>query len=435
MRFNPLFIGACHRADYWHIYYVTNQVVSIPSSSGHVIGRKPGHSRREVSTRFNPLFIGACHRAWRKLSLASIQNTGFNPLFIGACHRARRKRSWLPSPEVVSIPSSSGHVIGHPQWQHHYRQLGVSIPSSSGHVIGPWIPNWRAVGTDGFNPLFIGACHRAWLPASPPGYALSFQSPLHRGMSSGAGSLPGLVTASSFNPLFIGACHRAIANKQISLKAACFNPLFIGACHRAPAEAGVQGQVRTVSIPSSSGHVIGRGPRQCDTRDRSDCFNPLFIGACHRAVPGGPRQCDTRDVSIPSSSGHVIGRKSNSSTTKHPPKFQSPLHRGMSSGRPHTPRYCGTFRSFNPLFIGACHRAAIGTTIRHAYSEVSIPSSSGHVIGHSEWSPAGRVSASFNPLFIGACHRAIAGMQVMRIAHNVSIPSSSGHVIGLKLER
>ena len=65
---------------------------------------------------------------------------------------------------------------------------------------------------------------------------LKFQSPLHRGTSSDVRRLPrGAGNPEGFNPLFIGACLRTC-----------------GDCRGEPV-------TLKVSIPSSSGHVFGRG--------------------------------------------------------------------------------------------------------------------------------------------------------------------------------
>ena len=184
--FNPLFIGACHRAG------------GIPLGSVDMEGR------------FNPLFIGACHRA-RNGALRSAGKQSFNPLFIGACHRAKLAKVQAMG-FGVSIPSSSGHVIGPPnvlqprgrsqnKFQsplHRGMSSGsrcftpiaakhlVSIPSSSGHVIGLLGQRFETPPPVSFNPLFIGACHRACQPDRDRPGSEKFQSPLHRGMSSGS---------------------------------------------------------------------------------------------------------------------------------------------------------------------------------------------------------------------------------------------------------
>ena len=87
-RFNPLFIGACHR----------------PNDSCRITERQDG---------FNPLFIGARLRPQAALSIANMPKKSFNPLFIGA--------------RLRTVPRSVNQVA----------KAGVSIPSSSGHVFGP----------------------------------------------------------------------------------------------------------------------------------------------------------------------------------------------------------------------------------------------------------------------------------------------------------
>ena len=136
----------------------------------------------------------------------------FNPLFIGAGHRTYKAFQDACALPMVSIPSSSGQVIGqNPNWPYGQRKK-VSIPSSSGQVIGlagkrPDVPNAADV----------------------------FQSPLHRGRSS---DVVVLLYSS--------------------------------------------GSSWDVSIPSSSGQVIGRSKRSSPSRSKRASFNPLFIGAGHR---------------------------------------------------------------------------------------------------------------------------------------------------------
>ena len=162
----------------------------------------------------------------------------------------------------VSIPSSSGHVIGpcigatEP-----FIEALFQSPLHRGMSSGDLVGKYGEGESDRFNPLFIGACHRATARSLIIRRNPTFQSPLHRGMSSGfSGRTLTLGQASRFNPLFIGACHRARMDEHRRTASRRFNPLFIGACHRASAE-----------LRRRLEKIIG--------------FNPLFIGACHRAYP------------------------------------------------------------------------------------------------------------------------------------------------------
>ncbi len=258
--------------------------VSIPSSSGHVVGQSRLPTGRQPSS-FNPLFIGACSRARPFGHCVYIVN------------------------EVVSIPSSSGHVVGRRSSGGLRRPFSdVSIPSSSGHVVGRRVGTTKGVNHDALVsiPSFIGACSRA----------------LEKKRRSGC-------RFSSFNPLFIGACSRATMCHQVGdMCYFCFNPLFIGACSRAGATLGLPRIDGEVSIPSSSGHVVGRLRVLARRRDCGRRFNPLFIGACSRACPRRP----PAPVRVGRFNPLFIGACSRALSklfTSVNKKFQSPLHRGM----------------------------------------------------------------------------------------------------------
>ena len=408
-RFNPLFIGACHRATGHtpRASYHSGQV-SIPSSSGHVIGRENVADQEYARTSFNPLFIGACHRAGRRRQPRATDSTFQSPL-----HRGMSSGSLVcvppgPGPRV-SIPSSSGHVIGHlPERQASRKISAFQSPlhrgmSSGDQGAGPWIQlRWTC-----FNPLFIGACHRAVRVSKPHAGELTVSIPSSSGHVIGHGrgqvgrGKPVLVSIPSSSGHVIGleATLRLPNGHSVSIPSSSGH--VIG---RRPAQDQPgRGQV---SIPSSSGHVIGRMPSSCSGLSPRS-FNPLFIGACHRAA--GPTAASRRRAGSfnPLFIGacHRACQAGPARSAGHP--FQSPLHRGMSSGLcPKRPRSSAA-ESFNPLFIGACHRAC---------------------------GPTGIVMflrSSFNPLFIGACHRARGHPGPAGPSARVSIPSSSGHVIGL----
>ena len=113
------------------------EIVSIPSSSGHV-GRPSGFAQKanvEPQYGFNPLFIGACWATAGHTKDIASSSAGFNPLFIGACWA-----TWI-------------RFSGHSRWS----------------VLG-------------FNPLFIGACWATLKAQGRTPVFPEFQSPLHRGM-------------------------------------------------------------------------------------------------------------------------------------------------------------------------------------------------------------------------------------------------------------
>ena len=314
--------------------------VSIPSSSGHV-GRlsNPAVSLQTRDRQFqSPLHRGMFGRHRNCRRQRHDRDTCFNPLFIGAC--------WATDRAQRRLRCHDG---------------GVSIPSSSGHV-------GRLGGSDGdgcqlmrFNPLFIGACwatarsadgildaadcrfqsplHRGMLGDDCRHLMRSrdrrnrFQSPLHRGMLGDCHD-PGMdqgTRRSGFNPLFIGACWATLLGNRSRKDSRSFNPLFIGACH---------------GRPGTPAGIVARLAG----------FNPLFIGACHRATV------------------HLTEQRTVQA------QFQSPLHRGMY-GRPgptgNRPRQC---QRFNPLFIGACIGRP-GAPVVAVHDRLT----------------------RFNPLFIGAC--------------------------------
>src|ERR1051326_1247440 len=159
--------------------------------------------------------------------------------------------------------------------------------------------------TERFNPLFIGPAHPACMTMTAPltEWMRSFQSPLHRGSSSGSGDVGGL-----------GGYLVSIPSSSGQL------------IRRSALPKGLP-QLPKVSIPSSSGQLIR--PRRSLGPSVDASFNPLFIGAAHPAQRGThPSSC--RTVSIPSSSGQLIRLAVFTNVAIHR-KFQSPLHRGSSS--------------------------------------------------------------------------------------------------------
>ena len=293
--------------------FVVHQVkadVSIPSSSGHVFGQPAQGHAADPPPCFNPLFIGACLRTSAAPGRCACIVARFNPLFIGACLRTRQggvevagHADEFQSPLHRGMSSDIAKVLVS-------LTIGgdVSIPSSSGHVFGP--KQRVADERDGYQ----------------------FQSPLHRGMSSDrrAHQADRAGYRTSFNPLFIGACLRTrhvqlseVAQGEVSIPSSSGHVFGRSLVSLRDTDHGA------VSIPSSSGHVFGRhghGPSQ-----PGQSFNPLFIGACLRTDD------ELRTVACPcrfqsplhrGMSSDAAGRLSCQSRTT---RFQSPLHRGMSS--------------------------------------------------------------------------------------------------------
>ena len=174
-------------------------------------GLRPGRSRTQK-------FQSPLHRGMSSDWLGSVNRlcevcSFQSPLHRGMSSDEHMATSFMMAMRDVSIPSSSGHVFGlgiaavvaaslvgtfqsplhrgmssdtssRPTWKGRMRQ--VSIPSSSGHVFGQARgDSCRSTQWAGFNPLFIGACLRTsgMARAARPG-STTFQSPLHRGMSS-----------------------------------------------------------------------------------------------------------------------------------------------------------------------------------------------------------------------------------------------------------
>ena len=121
-----------------------------------------------------------------------------------------------------------------------------------------------------------------------------------------------------------------------------FNPLFIGALHWDSLDTSLSDGKDSyshgpVSIPSSSGHIIGAGTRRVP-KDTVEKFLTLFQSPLHRGT------------------SPVISASALASKAAHCPPFQSPLHRGTSVIR--TTMMVACIQScFNPLFIGA-HRSS-----------------------------------------------------------------------------
>ena len=287
-------------------------MVSIPSSSGHVHGPGGSMPRPWLPPSFNPLFIGACPRTKRPASLARWPGACFNPLFIGACPRTIQK--FVEAAEAYLPFQSPLH-------------RGMSTDS-------PVTLFCHCAPLAGFNPLFIGACPRTL----PPGMSLPpsgrFQSPLHRGMSTD-GVLPAPLRHYfyCFNPLFIGACPRTRHRlTEAQLAEIVSIPSSSGHVHGRDCRKGGWSSGATVSIPSSSGHVHGRySPRSQRTRRHG--FNPLFIGACPRtgSVPGPPTR--SARFQSPLHRGMSTDPSAAGAPTWTTLPFQSPLHRGMSTDR------------------------------------------------------------------------------------------------------
>ena len=290
----------------------------------------------------------------------------------------------------------------------------------------------------GFNPLFIGACLRPDEIGLSRKQLEAFQSPLHRGMSSAYND--GQACQSWFLK-FQSPLHRGMSSAMIKTSTPTYHIEFVSI----PSSSGhVFGHQRRrgrqlpadgrVSIPSSSGHVFG----QDNTKDIVTVvggFNPLFIGACLRPGPwtAGSWWLTPTLVSIPSSSGHVFGLSKGQLDAVLKEGF-NPLFIGAClRPRPQFNQPTGRCRFQSPLHRGMSSAEAKPLLLDVGGGQVSIPSSSGHVFG-----PGGgedRLGAGrrgFNPLFIGACLRPrltrrpryLAGCSV------VSIPSSSGHVFG-----
>ena len=158
-----------------------------------------------------------------------------------------------------------------------------------------------------------------------------------------------------------------------------------------------------------------------------------FQSPLHRGTSSDSEACRTlplfSKVSIPSSSGHVIGQQCKCTTSRLISEFQSPLHRGRSSDRNGCPALDEKGKFQSPLHRGRSSdvRVLYSFTQRVAVSipsssgqviglhlpnfeggiqEVSIPSSSGQVIGRrGNVTERAWATPCFNPLFIGAGHR------------------------------
>ena len=190
----------------------------------------------------------------------------------------------------------------------------------------------------------------------------------------------------------------------------CFNPLFIGACHRTGRrDVGGAMNAGEVSIPSSSGHVIGLGPRMWSSRSAGRVSIPSSSGHVFGRMVDAVEHGQRAAVSIPSSSGHVIGLLDGALPSHSDGMVSIPSSSGHVFGSPKSTRYWvhRSRPSFNPLFIGACHRTGVAWQVTIADEvNVSIPSSSGHVVRTvATAEDRGSAYRGFNPLFIGACRR------------------------------
>ena len=160
-----------------------------------------------------------------------------------------------------------------------------------------------------FNPFFI----RASVYCDPHDGAVlralgPFQSLLHQGISLLRGqarrSAPGA-------PAFQSLLHQGIS-LLVQPRAGCaptarvgFNPFFIRASVYCLKSIAASSRLKTVSIPSSSGHQFTAQAQGNDFQSYQLCFNPFFIRAsvyCPTAS-ARPAPCAAW-VSIPSSSGH-----------------------------------------------------------------------------------------------------------------------------------
>ena len=114
------------------------------------------HLHRSDPDRFNPLFVGASI-VTPLGSREPLRGMRFqSPLRRGIyCYRGYRRL--VPRWGLVSIPSSSGHLLLHTQiLTVNEAVAGVSIPSSSGHLLLRGRER-ASVCKRCFNPLFVGA--------------------------------------------------------------------------------------------------------------------------------------------------------------------------------------------------------------------------------------------------------------------------------------
>ena len=340
----------------------------------------------------------------------------------------------------VSIPSSSGHqfTVLHSLWFRAWH-AAVSIPSSSGHqftelgfpacralsirfqsLLHQGISLLMALGADAsveWSNLFQSLLHQdisllADQGIDVEGTPVVFQSLLHQGIS-----LLKAMRNAAQQPLawFQSLLHQGISLLDIAeeefqsmMSAYCFNPFFIRASVYWPVELdwwehgravtfqsllhqgisllrswanGGTSPMRTVSIPSSSGHQFTDGGGARPRRVHDFCFNPFFIRASVYWAPACRRAALRRPsfnpffirASVYCSSFHFCSPSVWS-------LFQSLLHQGISLLRTTFSRSFDMKKDcFNPFFIRASVYCWAELVIEGTDQErVSIPSSSGH---------------------------------------------------------
>ena len=118
-----------------------------------------------------------------------------------------------------------------------------------------------------------------------------FQSPLHRGMSSDDIGSQRDERFGSFNPLFIGACHRILTPTRPGTPTPAFqSPLHRGMSSDKSGDKVYIGK-DGVSIPSSSGHVIGyRMPFAVNWQGLTQRIPPTATSGCEPKATHPPWQ-------------------------------------------------------------------------------------------------------------------------------------------------
>ncbi len=207
MSFSPLFIGAHASTQHCRHSVQLLQLFQSPLHRGTCFNSNSATRRPCFQGRFSPLFIGAHASTPRPGGRQSRQLAFQSPLHRGTCFNKRCREHFLPGCSKFQSPLHRGTCFNDftrkPSHRQHRsfsplfigahastrkgREVGiahnmVSVPSSSGHMLQLHRLRVRRFQRSQFqSPLHRGTCFNLTAYRDSLGIWTMFQSPLHRG--------------------------------------------------------------------------------------------------------------------------------------------------------------------------------------------------------------------------------------------------------------